>query len=154
MNYIKHVIDCQCVLQIYSKVEKPIYHKFVVFSTYTDNEFDIKYVECNNCGIIHEVYNVGKSNIKTDGDKYKALVTSKEDLQYNLPDRFVNFLAQNKVEETYLWENINYLLENKLSGNVIYNKEKIDNNVICSFININEDGSFKISKETFQRDIK
>ena len=154
MNYINHVVDCQCILQIYSKVEKPIYHKFVVFSTITEDNFDIKYVECNNCGLIHEVYDVGKSNLKSDGDKYKALVTTKEDLQYNLPEKYVNFLVKNKVEETYIWENINYLLENNIAGNIIYNKETIDNKVICSFISINEDNTFKIYKETFQRDLQ
>tara|TARA_Y100000592_G_C5377288_1_gene271613 strand:- start:373 stop:843 length:471 start_codon:yes stop_codon:yes gene_type:complete len=153
-SYINHLIDCHCILKIYQNIEKHVYHKFIVFSELEDDNFKKKYVECNNCGSIHEVTNINKSNIMSDSTKYKALVTSKEDLHFNLPEKYVSFLVKNKVQETYIWENINYLLENNLEGSIIYNKESIDGNVICNFININNKGNFSIKKEIFQRDLK
>lgn len=153
-TFINHLVDCHCILKIYQNIEKHVYHKFIVFSVFEDDVFQKKFVECNNCGSIHEVTNVNKSTIMNDVTKYKALVTSKEDLQYSLPEKYVSFLLKNNVQETYIWENINFILEEKIAGTIIYNREKIDNKIICNFINIDNDGSFNIKKEIFQRDLK
>ena len=83
-DYICHTVECQCVLPIYNKIEKPVYHQFVVFNKLNDDSMEEKYVECNNCGIIHQIVGLNKSNIISDTTNYKSLVVNKEDLSYNL----------------------------------------------------------------------
>ncbi len=37
-SYIKHLIECQCMLNIFKNKTKPVYHKFKVFSEIDDND--------------------------------------------------------------------------------------------------------------------
>ena len=37
-NYIKHLVECQCILKIFEKKTKPLYHKFIVFSVIDEND--------------------------------------------------------------------------------------------------------------------
>lgn len=152
-EYICHTLECQCILPIYNKVEKPVYHSFVVFSTFVDDSLEEKYVECNNCGVVHQVLNVNKSNIISDVTKYKSLVVSKEDLSYNLPSKYLDFLTKKNIEEVYIWEKINFLLENDISEKVLFNRSQIDNYTVCEFIEVIDKDKFKITKDKFQRDI-
>lgn len=152
-EYICHTVECQCILPIYSKVERPVYHSFVVFSTIEAESLEEKYVECNNCGVIHQITNINKSNIISDTTKYKSLVVNKEDLSYSLPSKYLDFLTKKKVEEVYIWEKINFLLENNLSELVLFNRSQIDNYIVCEFIEVIDKDNFKITKDKLQRDI-
>ena len=147
-----HLIECNCILPLYAKVERPVFHKFVVFSVILDEEFVEKYVECNNCSAIHHVTNINTNTVMSDTSKYKALVCTKDDMKYALSSDILDFLTKNDCE-TYIWEKVSFLLENKIADSIIYNKQHIDNNVICNTLFLEEDGSFKIKKEKFQRDV-
>lgn len=151
--HISHLLECQCILPVYNKVEKPIYHSFVVFGLIDNDNLEEKFVECNNCGVIHKVTGLNKSTIISDTTNYKHLVVNKEDLSYNLPSKYLDFLTSKKIEEIYIWEKINYLLENKIKEDVIFNRTKVDNYMICEIISILDENNFKIRKEKFQRDI-
>ena len=153
IDYICHSIECQCVLPIYSKVEKPVYHQFVVFSKIENESLEEKYVECNNCGVIHQVTSCNKSNIISDTTNYKSLVVNKEDLSYSLPSKYLDFLTKKEVEEIYIWEKINFLLENNINDTVLYKRSIVDNFVICEFINVIDNDNFKLTKEKLQRDV-
>ena len=152
-DYICHTVECQCVLPIYNKIEKPVYHQFVVFNKLNDDSMEEKYVECNNCGIIHQIVGLNKSNIISDTTNYKSLVVNKEDLSYNLPTKYLEFLTKKNIEEIYIWEKIYFLLENNINESVLYNKTKIENFVICEFIDVIDKNNFKLSKKKFQRDL-
>ena len=153
IDYICHTIECQCVLPIYGKIEKPVYHQFIVFNKIVDDILDEKYVECNNCGIIHKITKTNKSSIISDTTNYKNLVITKEDLSFNLPSNYLDFLTKKKVEEIYIWEKINFLLENNISEKVLFSKSKVENYLICEFIEVIDKNNFKLSKEKFQRDL-
>ena len=85
-NFVKHLIECQCTLNIFKNKTKPIYHKFKVFSLYDEklDKVKEKYVLCNNCDIVHRVYEVFKSEIKWGNEGLKSLITTKEDIKFNL----------------------------------------------------------------------
>lgn len=153
IDHICHVLECQCILPIYSKVEKPVFHQFIVFSKYNNNSLEEKYVECNNCGVIHQVTNCNKSNILSDTTNYKSLVVNKEDLSYSLPSKYLDFLTKKEVEEIYIWEKINFLLENNISDTVLYRRSNVDNFIICEFIEVIDSDNFKLKKEKLQRDV-
>ena len=84
MNYVKHLIECQCTLSIFKNKTRPIYHKFPVFSKLVNDKCEEKYVMCENCNIIHRVTEVLKSEIKWGNESLSALVTTKDDIKFNL----------------------------------------------------------------------
>ena len=154
MSYIKHLVECQCVLSIFKNKSKPIYHKLPVFSLVDENDnIKEKYIMCDNCGIIHHVTEVSKSKIMWGKENIRSLVVSKEDIKFNLEAQGFNTLVsllEKNLSPVADWENVEYFIENKKSGIVLLNKEEIDDNIIVQFIDF-EEGKFKIKKEISQR---
>jgi len=152
-NCIKHLIDCHCILSIYKNRTKPVYHKFPVFSILEEDSIKEKYVLCNNCDIVHRVYEINKSEIKWGSDGLKSLVTTKEDIKFNLEnmgmERLVSILELNNVDISD-WEFIDYLLENDLSGTVVIDKKEIENAINYKYLDI-KNGKYKIKNEIVQR---
>jgi len=65
---MKHLIECHCILSQYRDRQDAIYHKFIVFSEVDEGDTVIpKFVNCNNCGICHNVIDLCKSIINTRG---------------------------------------------------------------------------------------
>lgn len=153
-DHIKHLIECQCVLNIFKNKTKIIYHKFKVFSEIdNDDEVREKYVICNNCDIVHRVYEVCKSEIKWGCENLKSLVTTKEDIKFNLESKNYHIITE-ELEKNNIdlceWEYIDYLLENKKEGQIILNKNEIDDNIVYNVLYI-KDEKFSIKKEIQQR---
>ena len=73
MNFIKHLIECQCTLKIYKNKSKPIFHKFQVFSKLENEKIVEKYVMCNNCDILHKVTETFKSEIQWGKENFIKL---------------------------------------------------------------------------------
>lgn len=153
MNYITHLIECSCILPLYSKSEKPIYHKFPVFSTLNEKEeLEEKYVACNNCDVIHKVTDFCSSEVMTDTSNYRGLVTTKEDLEHSLNDKIISVLIKNDCEVD-VWEKLDFLFENNISDHVVISKKYEESSIICQIIYIESDGSYKIKREIFQRNL-
>tara|TARA_B100000242_G_C43045342_1_gene487893 strand:- start:2038 stop:2511 length:474 start_codon:yes stop_codon:yes gene_type:complete len=153
-NYIKHLIECQCILNIFKNKTKTVYHKFKVFSEINKNdEVKEKYVMCNNCDILHRVYEVCKSEIKWGNENLKSLVTTKDDIKFNLEsknqEKLVLELEKNNVDLCE-WEYVDFLIENNKEGKIILNKNEIDNNIVYNILYIKGE-SFSIKKEIQQR---
>jgi hypothetical protein len=154
-NFIKHLIECQCTLNIFKNKTKPVYHKFKVFSLYNTelDEIEEKYVLCNNCDIVHRVYEVFKSEIKWGNEGLKSLITSKEDIKFNLESKnlsnIVLELEKNDIDMCE-WEYVNFLIENNVEGQILLNKNEIDNNIVYKILHI-KDCKFSIKKEITQR---
>lgn len=154
MKHVKHLIECQCTLKIFENKTKPIYHKFPVFSLLDDNEeVEEKYVLCDNCDIVHKVYDYCKSEILWGKEGFKSLVTSKEDIKFNLEsqgkEKIIEILETN-LNPISDWEYVEYLLENNEEGFVVLSKEDIKDNTVYKCLYIKGD-NFKIKKETSQR---
>ena len=60
---VRHLIECHCILPQFRNRQTPVYHKFIVFSTVDDDKVNKKLVQCNNCGILHKVVDLCKSEI-------------------------------------------------------------------------------------------
>ena len=153
MNYIKHLIECQCTLSLFKNKTKPVYHKFPVFSKMNNNNVEEKYVMCENCNIIHFVTEVCKSEIKWGNESLVSLINTKEDIKFNLLsnslETLVNLLEKNQCHISD-WELSEYLIESEESGILVLNKNEIDNNIVINLIEFN-DGKFKLKKEVTQR---
>lgn len=152
-DYIKHLIDCHCILSIYKNRTKPVYHKFTVFSELKEDNIKEKYVLCNNCDIVHKIIDVNKSEIKWGSEGYRSLVTTREDIKFNLEsqglDRLVTILEVNNIDLSD-WEYVEYLLENKLEGKVVLDKKEIENSINYKYVEI-KNGKYKIKNDIAQR---
>ena len=155
-KYFRHLIECQCILPIYVKNTKIIYHKFPVFSIIDDeNNFVEKHVKCNNCDIIHRVYDAGKSDIKWGEEGLKGYLINKDDIRFNLElsgnEKIADLLEKYNADIS-VWEVVNHIIENELSDNIILNKEEMATSISCKFISFDK-GKPKFKSETFQKDI-
>ena len=152
-RYVKHLIDCHCILSVYKNRTKPVYHKFPVFSMLEEDSIKEKYVLCNNCDIVHRVFEINKSEIKWGNEGYQSLVTTKEDVKFNLEnsglERLVTILEVNNIDLSD-WELIEYLLDHNLSGSVVLDKKEIENFINYKYLEIKE-SKYKIKNSIEQR---
>ena len=96
MDGIKHIIECHCVLPQFRNKENFIYHKFIVFSIVDDSDTVIpKFVTCNNCGVIHKIFDICKSHIMAGKDELKSQ-SSISDIKFTLNKGVVEILESYK----------------------------------------------------------
>lgn len=153
-NHITHLIECQCILSLFKNKSKPVYHKIPVFSLIDDSDNVIeKYVACDNCNIIHRVFEISKSEIKWGTEGLKSLIVSQEDIKFNLINQghqsLVTLLEKENIHISK-WELVEFILENNLEENLVLHKENADNNTVIKYIEFNNN-KFKIKKEIIQR---
>lgn len=153
MNFVKHLIECQCTLKIYKNKSKPIFHKFQVFSRIENENIVEKYVMCNNCDILHKVTEVFSSEIQWGKESLKSLVNSKDDIKFNLISRkksdIVDLLELNDIDISD-WELVEYLVEKNKEGRILLSKEEIENNTVYKLLYIEKD-HHRIKTEITQR---
>ena len=124
MEYIKHLVECKCILKIFEHIEPPVFHKFVVFSVMEEPSADVipSFVQCNNCGSIHKVTEVGQSAMLPKEEM--RTLESKEDLELELPDKVIAVLKKNDCD-LHVWQEAKHILEHEMWGRfVVVSKEK------------------------------
>ncbi len=110
-----------------------MYHKFIVFSEIDESDTVVpSNVQCNNCGTVHKIYDLCKSEIVAGKDE-SASVEKKEDVALSLPKQLVSLL------ETYSLEICDY----QLARHIIENKQW-DSTLVLSMENEGETSSGKI----------
>lgn len=150
MEYIKHLIECKCILRIYEHVDPPVFHKFVVFSTIEEPSGNIipSYAQCNNCGSVHKVTEVGKS-VMLPKEEMRSL-ESIEEIELELPDKVVAILKKNECD-LHVWQEARHILNHELWGRfVILAKEKEDSTILGKALVIHGHSLFKI--ESFEQE--
>ena len=135
MKGVKHILECHCILPQYRERKEPVYHKFVVFSEIDDSDTVIaSNVQCNNCGTVHKIYDICKSEIVAGKDE-SASVEKKEDVALSLPSQLVGLL------ETYNLEVCDY----QMARHIIENKSWGET-IVLSFENEGDKSSGKVIK--------
>ncbi len=108
---IKHNIQCLCVLPQYRNKPNAPAHEFVVFSVIDESDtLEEKYAQCNNCGVIHKIVDVCRSEIATN--RAEITVLSKEDIKLMLPSPVVNTL-ENYECDVPSWEHALFIIEER-----------------------------------------
>ena len=83
-----------------------------------------------------------------------GLVNKIEDIKFNLDnsgnEKLVELLATNKIEDISIWEFVEYLVENEEEGQVVLDKNEIEDRIVSKILYITKNG-FKIKNESFQR---
>lgn len=146
---MKHLITCRCVLPQLKRVTNPPQHQFVVFSVIEDNgTFRPRFSQCNNCGIIHKVIDVCRSEIVPR--EAMGSLTTIDDIKASLTPQLVNLLDVNSVDLS-TWEMAQFIIEYKQWGNfVVLSTDEEDGTRQGKYLRIMGETLFKV--ETFMRE--
>lgn len=145
----KHLIKCRCVLPQFKNRANPPQHQFVVFSTIDDDVIKHKYVQCNNCGIIHKVVDICKSEIIPGKEMSAALITI-DDVKGSLPKTLCDILESSSTDLP-TWEHAQFIHENKKWGEfVVLNSEESDGSRSGKYVRILGESLFKV--ESYDRE--
>jgi hypothetical protein len=123
---LKHCIKCKCILPQYKNLPEPIQHQFIVFSIIDNDVLITKYAQCNNCGIIHKVIDVCKSEI-ISCEHLNSLITI-GDIKVCLPQKLISILEANNVDLA-TWEFAKFIIENKMWGNMLILSTEIEGDI-------------------------
>ena len=144
---IKHTIECHCVLPQFRNRKDTVYHKFVVFSILDESETVIpKHAACNNCGVIHNVYDICKSEIMP-GRELGAVMEIK-DVKILLPSA-VSLILESYDCDVATWEQTLFMIQERKVGNIILTRDEEEGMISGKFLKI--DGPGKYSLEPYQR---
>lgn len=134
-DYIKHLVQCKCILPQFRKVQDPPLHKLIVFSEI--DEFGMlipSFAQCFNCGIVHKVVEVGISEIMKK-ETLPSILTVAE-IKNNLPEKLIELLSQYELDIA-TWQEIKWILDNEAWGrSIILIKEKLDGMIIGKSLQI------------------
>lgn len=100
----------------------------MVFSIVDDEDVVIpKQVECNNCGIVHHVEEIGKSKILPS--ELVGTQVTQDDIEASIPTNIATILKSYEMPLPF-WEEVQFLLEQQKAGFVVLKKSslKIDQN--------------------------
>ena len=152
MSGIKHLIECHCILPQYKKRKDPLYHKFTVYSKLKDNNVETKYAQCNNCGIIHKVYDICKSEIVVGKEDYNVGLTI-EEMSMQLSDKLRNLLTVNNCDYA-TWEQILDIMEtSRWKESVVIKRDIIDSKENIKILTILSEDKIKISTRSIEDEI-
>ncbi len=153
MAGLKHLIQCHCVLPQYRNLEIPVFHKFVVFSKVDDREDIIpKLCKCNNCGVIHKVFDFCKSELAYGIDESFA-ISSQEDIRENLSTRVCDILDSHKCDIA-TWEQVDDIFSNQIwNASVIISRQTVAGSTQIKSLTIKSPEKFKIETHLRQDDI-
>ena len=144
MYGLKHIINCQCILPQFNNIKNPPFHRFVVFSV-VDNEDKVEksYAQCNNCGVVHSVFEIGKSDIIQGRDEINS-IPSIEDIRLMIPEGVSNVLTSYKCDLA-TWQHVQFILDNSLyESHVVLTKEFINDEITGKLFRFVSKGKYKI----------
>jgi len=147
MDGVKHLIQCHCILPQFRNKPNPIFHKFVVFSIIDDSDTVVpKYVQCNNCAVVHKIFDICKSEIVSGKDEL-ATVATIDDIAFTIPEDIRNVLSTYDADLP-TWEQVQYILRNEKWGTtVVLKRDVLEQETQGKLLSI--DGPTTINIETF-----
>mgnify|MGYP001371190155 CR=1 FL=1 len=147
MDGIKHLIQCHCILPQFRNKPDPLFHKFVVFSVVDDSDTVVpKYVQCNNCAVVHKVYDICKSEIVPGRDELSSVATI-DDIKFTIKED-VRTILETYDADLPTWEHVQYIFKNKAWGTtVVLKRDMLEKETQGKILTVN--GPTDISIETF-----
>lgn len=112
MQGVKHLIQCHCVLPQFKNSKEPVFHKFVVFSLIDDSDtVQPKFAQCNNCGVIHKIVDICKSELTSREDSVS--ISKIEDIKFSLSDELSRVLESYQCDLA-TWEQAEWIYLSRL----------------------------------------
>lgn len=151
---VKHLIKCRCVLPQFKSLHEPPTHQFVVFSVVDDaDRVTNKFAQCNNCGVIHKVIDICKSEILSNKEDMSSIL-SIDDLKSGLPANLAKILEMNN-SDLPSWEACSFIMENKKWGNFVVLTTDFENGTRQGkYVQILGENLFKVNTFTREEFIK
>jgi hypothetical protein len=152
-TYIKHFVECNCILQIFKHLPSPPFHQFPVFSELegAQQKFVSHFAICPNCNAVHKVLEVGHSKIQRK-ETVPALKT-KEDISANLPDKVAAVLEKNECDIT-VYQEVEFVFQHQLWGKpVVIYKEIQDGETVGKSITLLGESLVKVDNFSFSNTI-
>lgn len=152
-SYVKHLIECHCTLALFKGLEKDIYHKFPVYSKIDkDDKVIEKLAQCNNCGVIHKIIDVCKSEILSGKDENISLVEI-DDISLQLNDKIVNILVKHDSDIS-VWEHVlDIVEEERWDEHVILRRQVLDGEMHIKTLKILSESKLKIENHKMYGEI-
>lgn len=114
----KHVIQCRCIMSQFKRIKDPPRHKFVVLSVIDDSDKVLtKFVQCNNCGVIHKVTDISKSEI-LQGREHMSSIVSIDEVKSSINPKLAGVLEANNCDQP-TWEMVQFIIENQKWGEFV-----------------------------------
>jgi hypothetical protein len=114
----RHLITCRCILQQFKRLSNPPQHQFTVFSVIDDSDCVVpSYAQCNNCGIVHRIIDLCKSEIVPGKESMQSIVTI-GDIEASLPEKLALILRSNDADLSS-WLAAQFVYENKRWGEFV-----------------------------------
>tara|TARA_E500000331_G_scaffold353887_1_gene405612 strand:+ start:1981 stop:2346 length:366 start_codon:yes stop_codon:yes gene_type:complete len=102
-----------------------------------------KYVQCNNCGAVHKVYDICKSEMITGRDELNTVTTISE-IRRGLPTDIREILDSYDCDLP-IWENVLFIYLNKMWGQtVVMTRDTLNNEVQGKVLRLNSEDSILI----------
>jgi hypothetical protein len=102
----------------FKNLPEPPQHQFVVFSIIGDNDrVQPKFAQCNNCGVIHKITDICKSEILVNKEDLGSIIKI-DDIRVSLPPNLVGIL-DNNAADLATWEAASFIYENKRWGEMV-----------------------------------
>lgn len=146
---IKHLIECHCILPQYKRRDPPLYHKFSVYSKLKNDLIDEKYTQCNNCGAVHKVYDICRSEIvigKEDLDTGLSIA----DMSIQLSDKLSMLLSSNNCDYATWEQVVDIVDEERWDEPVVIKRDIIDDKVVVKILKLKEGERIKIQSKIIE----
>ena len=150
MPGIKHTIACRCILTQFRNRKNPPVHQFVVFSEIKDDDSILStHVSCNNCGIIHKITDLCKSEIIENSED--SPVVTKSDVRISINTDVREILDSYDVDlPTYQYAR--WIMESESWGEqIILTKKELEDRVEGKYLVFKGPGQYRIN--TFLEDL-
>lgn len=112
----KHLVTCKCVLPQFKHMQEPPPHQFIVFSVIENDVVKPKFAQCPNCGRVHRVIELNKSEI-VPKESMPSIMTI-EDIKHSIHDGLRAVLEANQADVA-TWEAVQYIIDNKRWGEFV-----------------------------------
>ena len=149
---VKHLIECHCILPQYKKRDPPLYHKFLVYSKIDNGLISEKYSQCNNCGAIHRVYDMCRSEIVVGKEDLNTGL-SISDMSMQISDRLSTLLSNHNCDYA-TWEHVIDIIDEERWGEpVVIKRDIIDDKIVVKILSLQENEKIKIRSKIIEDEI-
>jgi len=148
-TYVKLLVECNCILQIFKGMENPPFHKFPVFSELEGQQqkFISHFAVCPNCNAVHKVFEVNRSKVQRK--ETVAALKTKEEIASNLPDKLASILEKNECDIT-VFQEAEFILQHQLWGKpIVLTKERQDDELVGKCLTILGETIFKVDSFSY-----
>jgi len=151
-NSQRHLIKCRCILPQNKHVSPPKFFSFITCSLVIDGVTQPSFAECPNCGILHKVVDICRSEIVSKSDLIGVSKTI-DDIKLSLPEKLVSILSSHELDIS-TWQHAANIIEHELWGSfIILKRETVGSDELIKLIRVLSPTLFKVETKNEQNKI-